>query len=411
VSDRPLTLAYLSSRYARASDTFVRREVLQLRELGHTVYTFSIRSPEQSELASPAVRDEYLRTDYVLSHGPAALLAAAARCAVRRPRAFVRAVALAREIATPGLRGRLWPYAYLLEAAYLAERLAALGVEHLHDHIVEGSAAVAMLASELSGVPYSVTVHGPGEFDRAGSLSVATKLRHAAFFVAPALYARGQLLRWCRPEDWSRIHIVRSGVERALLERDVSPPPVEPRFVSIGRLDVDKGQMLLIEAVARLRDEGVEVEVTVAGDGPLHGALMEAAEHHGVADRVHFPGWLGADVVIGQIERARALVMPSLAEGLPTVIIEALALGRPVIATAVAGVSELVETGVTGWLVPAGAVEPLADAMRAAATAPASELERLGAAGAGSVRVRHDERQEVKRLEALFRESVERRRP
>jgi glycosyltransferase involved in cell wall biosynthesis len=136
--------------------------------------------------------------------------------------------------------------------------------------------------------------------------------------------------------------------------------------------------------------------------------LEREAERLGVADRLRCPGWLGADDVVAAIEASRALVMPSLAEGLPNVVTEALALGRPAIATAVAGVGELVESGVTGWLVPAGAAEPLAEALRAAAEAPAEELERLGAAGTARVRERHDGTREARRLEALFRESAAR---
>lgn len=402
----PLTIAYMSNVYGRASDTFVRREVLELRALGHTVHTFSIREPDRSELVSDAVRSEHARTDYVLSHGSRALAGAAARWARRDPAAFGRALRLAEQLGVPGARGRLWPYAYLLEASYLAERLEALGVQHLHDHIIEGSAAVAMLASELAGVPFSVTVHGPREFDHPGSLALELKIARAAFVIAPALYTRGQLLRWARPEDWPKIHWVRSGVERALLDRPRVAPPAEPRFVSIGRLDVDKGQLLLVEAVARLRKEGVDVSVTVVGDGPLRPSLEAATRRLGVEDRLSFPGWLGADEVVAALEGSRAIVMPSLAEGLPNVITESLALGRPAIASAVAGVGELVETGLTGWLVPAGAVEPLAEALRAAADASPEELERLGAAGTARVRERHDGAREALRLEALMRESA-----
>jgi glycosyltransferase involved in cell wall biosynthesis len=404
MSARPLTLAYLTNVYARASDSFVRAEVAELRALGHTVHTFSIREPARSELVSDAVREEHARTDYVLSRGPIALAAAAARRAVRRPRAFARAAALARRIGTPGVRGRLWPFAYLLEAAYLAERLEALGVQHLHDHIAEGSASVAMLASELCGVPFSVTVHGPGEFDRAGSLGLEDKLARAAFFVAISHFARAQLERWTRPQDWDRIHIVRCGVERRFLERAAVPPPDEPRLVSIGRLDVQKGQLLLLEALARLPD----VELTLIGDGPLRGSLERAAQRLGVAGRVRFAGWLGADAVVEEIERSRALVLASLAEGLPVAVMEALALGRPAIATDVGALSELVEPGETGWLVPASALDPLVEAMGAATIAPTSELERMGAAGAARVRERHDAAREARRLEALFRASAER---
>jgi colanic acid/amylovoran biosynthesis glycosyltransferase len=401
-------LAYLTSLYGRASDTFIRREVLELRARGHTVHTFSIREPDAGELVNDAVRDAHAHTDYILSRSPLTLLAALLRRAPRQPARVLRALFLAARLGTPGVRGRLWPYAYLLEGAYLAERLEALGVEHLHDHIVEGSAAVAMLASELSRVPFSVTVHGPGEFDHPRSLGLATKLERAAFFIAPADYTRGQLMRWSRPEDWPRIHLVRSGVEPELTSRVGGPVPDEPRFVSIGRLDVDKGQMVLVEAVALLREGGVDIDVTVVGEGPLRATLERAAERAGVGDRVRFPGWLGTHDVLDAIERSRAIVMPSLAEGLPNVVTESLALGRPAIATAVAGVGELVAPGVTGWLVPAGSPKRLADALRAAAEAPREEIARLGENGRRAVRERHDTTREVAKLETLFEASAER---
>jgi colanic acid/amylovoran biosynthesis glycosyltransferase len=398
-----MRLAYMSNVYARASDTFVRREVLELRALGHAVHTFSIRQPAEAELVSDAVRSEYERTDYILARGPLRLLRATARQMVRRPRRFVAALRVASGLGVPGLRGRLWPYAYLVEAAYLAERLEALDVEHVHDHIVEGSAAVAMLASALCGVPYSVTVHGPGEFDHPGSLALDLKIGRAAFVIAPSHHTRGQLLRWARPQDWDRIRLVRSGVERALLDRPARPLPVEPRFVSIGRLDVNKGQLVLIESVALLRDQGVDIEVTIVGDGPLRAELERAAARLRVDDRVQLPGWLSGDDVLEAIEGSRALVMPSLAEGLPNVITEAFALRRPAIATAVAGVGELVRTGETGWLVPAGAPPELAEALREAAVAPAAELERLGTAGHERVKAEFDGRVEAQKIEALIR--------
>jgi glycosyltransferase involved in cell wall biosynthesis len=395
-------LAYLTNVYARASDSFVRAEVSELRALGHTVHTFSIRRPHESELVTDAIRAEHDTTDYVLAHGPAVLLGAAGGRALRHPGRSLRALRLARRIGTPGVRGRLWPYAYLVEAAYLAGRLERLGVQHLHDHISEGSAAVAMLASELSGVPFSVTLHGPGEFDHPGLLALDEKLARASFFAAISDFARAQVLRWVRPEGWERVHVVRCGVERRFLDRPRTPLPDEPRLVSIGRLDAQKGQQVLIDAVARLRGEGVDVEVTLVGDGPLREPLERAAQRLGVADRVHFAGWLGADEVVDCIERSRALVMPSFAEGLPIVVMESLVLGRPVIATEVGALAELVEPGASGWLVPAGAVEPLADAIRAAVTATGAELERMGEAGAGRVRERHDAALTARRLEELF---------
>ena len=143
----------------------------------------------------------------------------------------------------------------------------------------------------------------------------------------------------------------------------VTPMPDRPRLVNVGRLTEQKGQLLLIEAAAHLHAQGIDFELVIVGDGPFRGKLERLIDQHGLRDRVRITGFLNNHGVRLELEAARALVMPSFAEGLPVVIMEALALGRPVISTYVAGIPELVEPGRSGWLIPAGAVEPLAAAM------------------------------------------------
>jgi glycosyltransferase involved in cell wall biosynthesis len=401
VSER-LVIAYITGIYARASDSFVRGEVSELRALGHEVHTFSVRRPDARELVTPAIRAEHDRTEYLLAAGPRKLFASVLRMATRRPGRSRRALALALRIGWPGVKGRLWPLAYLVEAAYLAERLVDLGVDHLHDHISEGSAAVAMLASELTGIGWSFTAHGPEEFDRAETLALDQKVAHASFAVAISEFARAQILRRARHADWARVHVVRCGVDESFLE--TSPDGLDPvaRLVSVGRLAEQKGVPVLFDAAARLASAGIDFELTLVGDGPMRRELEASAARLGLGERVTFAGWLGAGEVRALVARSRALVLASFAEGLPIVIMEALALGRPVVATDVGAVAELVETGATGWLVPAGSATALADAMRAALEAPRAELDRLGAAGAALVRQRHSASVEAAKLADLI---------
>ena len=176
----PMTIGYLTSVYARASDTFVRGEVAVLRNLGHTVHTFSVRRPGPDELIGDEVRREHANTEFLLA-APVRMALAAVKAAFRSPRRLLGAARLAAQIGAPGIKGRLWPWAYLLEAVYLAELLRARRVQHLHNHIGENSAAVAMLAAKLAGIPYSLTIHGPGEFDRPTRLALDKKAHHAAF--------------------------------------------------------------------------------------------------------------------------------------------------------------------------------------------------------------------------------------
>ncbi|MEA2422457.1 MAG: colanic acid/amylovoran biosynthesis glycosyltransferase, partial [Thermoleophilaceae bacterium] len=357
----PMTLAYLTGIYARASDSFVRGEVRELRALGHTVHTFSIRRPAESELVTGEIRAEHDRTHYVVAAGPRTLLGSALRMALRRPLRMARAAVLAARIGWPGAKGRLWPFAYLVEAAYLAERLEELGVQHLHDHIAEGSAAVAMLASELTGIGWSFTVHGPGEFDRAATLALGEKVARARFVAAISDYARAQVLRWARPRDWPRVHVVRCGVDGAFLAGRAGGDPPGRRLVCVGRLDEQKGHPVLLRAAALVAAGGVDFELVLVGDGPLRGELEATVERLGLRDRVRLAGWASGDAVRDLMAGSRALVLASFAEGLPVVIMESLALGRPVIATDVGAVSELVVTGETGWLVAPGSEEALAE--------------------------------------------------
>ena len=271
--------------------------------------------------------------------------------------------------------------AYLLQSAYLAELLDAKEVQHLHNHIGESSAVLAMLAAMIRDIPYSLTIHGPGEFDRPALFALGEKIRHAAFVVAVSEFTRSQLYRWADYRDWPKIQVVRVGTSPTFLEHGPVAIPMAPRLVNIGRIVEQKGQAILIQAAAALRERGHDFELVIVGDGPMRGEIDQLIDQFGLRGQVRIAGYLNEQGVMEELLAARALVLPSFAEGLPGVFFEAMALGRPVISTCIAGTSELVEPGKNGWLVPAGAVEPLADAMAEAVTADPIELERMGRAG------------------------------
>ena len=325
-------------------------------------------------------------------------------CAVleflRTPIKFASTLSLAVQCGWPGIKGRLWPIAYLFEACYLSRQLRAKRIDHLHNHIGEGCAAVAMLASMLSGVPYSFTVHGPGEFDKPTQLSLAEKVRRSKFTVAISSYGASQLYRWTNPADWKKIQVIRCGVRwQDLKTKEVAP---DRQLVCVGRLSEQKGHLVLLEAIAKLKNEPT-FKVVLVGDGPLRGIIEERAATLGIRNCITITGWLPADKVLEEISRSRALVLASFAEGLPVVLMESLALERPAIATGIAGIPELIEPGVSGWLVPAGSVEALAEAMKEALSADLSRLAEMGRAGAARVREQHDQAREARKLEALMR--------
>jgi glycosyltransferase involved in cell wall biosynthesis len=399
-SARSLRLAYLTTAYPEVSHTFIRREIQALEGRGHRVLRLSIRPPA-STLVDPLDLPERERTVYVLSR-PVAVALATLAAAARRPIAFTAALAVALGMSRVSERG--WPrhLAYLAEACFVLAQLRREAVEHLHVHFGHNAAAVARLARRLGGPRYSMTVHGPDEFDAPLGLSLGAKAREAAFTVAISHYASAQLRRWLPFDEWSKIAVVRCALGEDFEAAAEPPRPDSNTLLCVGRLSAQKGHWLLLDAFARLVREGVEARLVLAGDGELRARLEARIRETGLGDRVAITGWVPGARVRELLRECRALVLPSFAEGLPVVIMEAFAVARPVISTFVGAIPELVEAGVNGWLVPAGDEAALAAAMRDALSAPPARLEALGREARARVRARHASAVEVEKLEALF---------
>lgn len=406
--DRPLRVGYLINRYPAVSHTFIRREITGVEACGIEVVRYSIRSTAESECVDAADRTERERTTVLLQGGAMPLLWALVMTALGRPLRFLRALAATWRLGgRSGRTGRVRHLAYLAEACFLCRRLRRESIEHLHAHFGTNPAAVALLCRLLGGPSYSFTVHGPEEFDRPEALGLPEKIRHAEFVVAVSEFGRGQLMRWTDVVSWPKLHVVRCGVDAEFL----GDPPVGAgggRLVCVGRLCEDKGQLLLVEAAGRLARQGLAFEIILVGDGALRGSIESRIRELGLEGRVVLKGWMDGAGVRRQIAVARALVLPSLAEGLPVVIMEAFALSRPVLSTYVAGIPELVRPGQNGWLVPAGSVDLLVASLREALESPAERLEAFGRAGRAAVLERHDARKEAERMAAQFRLSTAR---
>lgn len=390
-------IGYLANQHPMASTTFVRREIAAIEGLGEPVIRYTIRRwPE--ELVDPDDLEESRRTRSLLGEGPTRLLAALFRQALTNPRRFCRALAGAMRLSRAAGGRRLHHLAYLAEACLLKSWQERDEIRHLHVHFGTNSAAVAMLCRILGGAPYSFTVHGPEEFDDPVGLSLGEKIRHAEFAVAISSFGRSQLWRWCDYRDWPKIEVIRCGLDRSFLDAEPNPPPGVPRFINVGRLVEQKGQALLLEASALLRDRGEAFELLLIGGGALQEALERRISELDLGGIVKLLGWQPGARVREELLASRAMVLPSFAEGLPVVLMEAMALGRPVITTTIAGIPELVRPGENGWLVPAGDIEGLADAMAEALAAPVEVLARMGRAGADRVRTMHDGREEARKL-------------
>ncbi len=401
-----ITIAYLINQYPKVSHSFIRREIAGIEASGIQVKRFSIRSCS-AELVDEADKLELERTRVVLGIGIVGLLFGLLRVAVTRPIRFLQALWLMLRLGWRSEQGVLLHLAYLAEACVLLRWFSDSDVAHVHAHFGTNSTTVAMLCRAIGGPPYSFTIHGPEEFDKVKALALAEKVERAAFVVTVSSFGKSQLYRWCEQGQWSKIHVVHCGVDDGFLAQPSVAVPAEPRLVCVGRLCEQKGHLFLLDAVRQLAAENLRFKLVLVGDGPLRTEISALIAQLGLQDRVEVTGWASSSEVRQHILASRAMVLPSFAEGLPVVIMEALALGRPVISTYVAGIPELVEPGVCGWLVPPGSVQALTTAMRAALQLPVEKLEQMGRAGRERVAQQHDVTVEASFLAALFRSSVE----
>ncbi|UWQ23181.1 glycosyltransferase family 4 protein [Jannaschia sp. W003] len=396
-------VAYLTGEYPVVSHTFILREVEALRRAGLEVQTCAIRRTGLQHHRGPAEKAAASSTFYVLSAArqPGALLAALG-WTLARPVRFGRATTLAWRTAPPGGRAKLWQLFYLMEAMVLARYLARARVDHLHNHFANSSCSVAMLASELGGVPFSFTLHGPSIFFEPRWWRIDVKIARARFVACISHFCRSQGMIFADPAHWSKMRIVHCGVDPDRYDRtegEVGGPGKHILFV--GRLAAVKGVRVLLEAFARVRAAHPDARLTLVGDGDERAAIEDHARALGCDDGVRFTGYLNQDEVAEALAQADLFALPSFAEGVPVVLMEAMAARLPVLATRIAGIPELVEDGVAGRLVPPGDVDAFADALDALLNDPAGRT-AMGAAGRARVEAEFHVEREARNLARLI---------
>lgn len=390
-----MKIAYLTGEYPRATDTFIQREVIALRGLGFDIVTCSIRRTGPEHLVGPEQQAEAAGTFVVLE---SLLNVKAHLAALRHPARYFNALALAWQTSPKGVRARLYQLIYFAEAVTLAHHLRRNSVDHLHNHIAKASCTVAMLASALSGIPYSFTLHGPDDFFEAVHLRLDEKIARATFVAAISDFARSQGMLYAARAHWAKIHVVHCGIDPARYGGTHSATGYSLLFV--GRLAAVKGLPVLFEALALARKTIPALHLTLIGDGPERKTLE--AEAKPLGDAIKFVGYQSQDAVALALQQADALVLPSFAEGVPVVLMEAMAAGLPVIATRIAGIPELVEDGISGILVPPGDAATLANAILTMLEHP-EKMQAMGTAGRAKVTKDFNIQTEAAWLGSLFR--------
>ncbi len=400
-------VAYLVNQYPSISHSFIRREIEALERQGVDVRRYTVRSSVHG-LISEEDRREAAKTRRIVGAGAVEIARAAAASLVARPFGAVAALARSFAIGLKSEAGLARHAFYAAEALVLATWMREEKLNHVHAHFGTNSATVAMLAARVNGATFSMTVHGPEEFDKPSLIALAPKIRAAAFVAAVSSFGVSQLRRLVEPEYWDRIRIVPCGIEKSFHEGPTPSPPDETRFVCVGRLCEQKGQLTLIEAAAEAKRRGGKFTLALIGDGDMRGDIEAAIHRFGLSSEVALLGWKTPGEVRREIEASRAFILPSYAEGLPVSIMEAMVLERPVISTYVAGIPELVIPGENGWLAPAGDAAALADAMMAAIAAPASRIAEIGRAARRRALERHDIDMIALNLRDVFAGIVER---
>lgn len=402
-----MKIAYLVNQYPHASHTFIRSEIEGLESLEVQVERITVVESLTSIVDDRDHRERGLLR-LRLKRALPVLFAHMVRTFVARPRKFLAGFATAWRMGRRSPSGLVNNLGYLLEACVLLDWTTRHRVQHVHAHFGTNSTAIALLCHRLGGPTYSFTVHGTETFDAPAFLSLTEKTQHAEFVAAVSCHGQALMMRWTPVELWDKIRIVRCFPDPQVFDGAVTPAGTEPKLACIGRLAAEKGIFTLFDAAAQLANEGLKFEITMIGDGPLREDATARLRELGIESYVRVVGWGSSLDVKRAIQSSRALVHPSYAEGLPVAMMEALALGRPVIATYVGGVPELVRPGIEGWIVPAGNSLELADAMRSALTADPFELHRMGRNGRRRLAERHRPSAEIGKLNDELRAVIRR---
>jgi glycosyltransferase involved in cell wall biosynthesis len=405
---------YVASGYPAVSHTFIMREVLALRAGGTHVETVSVHRARPDDLLAAADRQEAARTWSILPLDWGPFVRAHLGAIWRHPLAYGRTLAEAVRSAPPGWRGPVWQVFYFAEAIYLWDHARAVQVRHLHAHLANVAADICWLAccfgrtaEPAQDWAWSFTMHGPTELYSTERFNLARKVDKADGVICISQYTRSQLMYLSDAANWAKLRVVHCGADLARYPyRPPRPPDGKLSVLCVARLAPQKGLDILVRAIGALVAGGTDAQLTIVGSGPLEVSLRRSAERLGIAGRVSFTGAVGQDDMAGYYAKADVFCLPSLAEGLPVVLMEAMATGRPVVATRIMGIPELVDEGASGFLVAPGDIDELAGALGELAGSPALR-ERFGRAGRLKVEEAFDSVACADQVAAVFDELVQ----
>jgi colanic acid/amylovoran biosynthesis glycosyltransferase len=401
-------LAYLVSQYPALSMAWLLREVAGLRRLGFRIEVASINGSARAGAAlTGAEAEEAASTFYVKAQGISGALRAHVACLAGNPGGYLRGLRLVFSLSPTDVRRTALNLAYFTEALLIGPWMRRRGLAHLHVHLGSQGATVGLFVRRICGTGLSITFHGPDEFYDAPGFYLTEKVVAADFIVCISHFARSQLMRLSPAACWHKLVVSRLGVDvgRFSPSDEARDAGGAFRILCIGRLVPSKGQHLLVAAVERLVARGVDVRLELVGDGPDRESLQREAAERGVAGNVVFHGAVNQDGIRSLYAQADCFCLPSFAEGIPVVLMEAMACGVPCVTTHITGVPELIASGEDGLLVAPSDVDGLVEAIVRLQADPNLRA-RLGAAGRQRVVAEYELEQSVSRLAEVFRGRV-----
>jgi glycosyltransferase involved in cell wall biosynthesis len=403
----PRSIAYLASTYPTLSMTFVQREVLGLRALGFRIETASINPPDRPpDRLTKAEREEAARTYCVKSHGITGALAAHGKTLALNFAGYCRGATLAIRLGGMNPARVFLHWMYFTEALMVGQWMRGNGQRHLHVHLASQAATVGLFVQSVFRVGFSLSVHGPDEFYDIAGQHLGEKIAAADFLVCISSYTRSQLMNLSPHEHWNKLFVVPLGVDPALFSRQPATPATDPfQILCVGRLTPAKGQHLLLDAVDRIAAEGRPVRLHLVGSGPDEASLRGHATRLAHPDSVVFEGAVNQDRIRSLYAQAHVFCLPSFAEGVPVVLMEAMAMGIPCVSTCITGIPELIRNNIDGLLVAPGDSVALSEAL--ATLMDDRELsERLANSGRARVLEHYNLARNVESLAALFAERM-----
>ncbi len=350
-----MKLAYLVSEYPKRSHTFIRREIAELRKRGAKIHIFSIRRPSKSELICEQDWHDFHDTWSILPTTLINFIKVHLKLFLSQTIPYGSTLKAAFQHRNPGIKNSIWSIFSFAEAVLLADQIQKLKISHLHVHFANVGADIGYLVSNFTKCSWSMNLHGACDFEYPAGPLLGKKLESVSFANCASNYGRAQAFRVVDYKHWEKLFISRCGIEFEALPKPMNKKSNNNfQIICVGRFSSEKGHLGLIEACTKVFNKFEKIELLLIGDGPERDKIEYKINKNEIASRVTLTGNIAETDVLKQLSNADLFALPSLMEGIPLVLMEAMAMNLPVVAPRLAGIPELVEDKIGGFLYTPG---------------------------------------------------------